>query len=145
MHKLCPTAGCETVVCRAFFPDKQTILSEKEQEKCRSGDYKEVCSVYAEGLKHREERRRKELDMRCPFASNKECGHPDRWQCKGGNPAFRLYPCYSDDGELLNTWENILETCLSGDRSIYVECPHFKTGLEQYGKTVEDVFNPRKL
>lgn len=140
LHKLCPTAGCENYVCRAYFPEKQPLVMKNMLETCKNGDY-EDCLTYVEGKKWRKERRERQLDMHCPFATNNECGKPDHWMCKGRNPPFKLYPVKGEDGELTYTMEQMKQTCLSGDRTVYVECPFFNEGLEQYGKSLEQVFS----
>ena len=161
MYKPCK-AGCKDYVCRAFFPIRQPIIKQDTLPLCMSEDYEEECPQYAAGTLFRDERRRKHLENHCPFASNTVCGHPEEWWCKGGYIPHKLYPAYIEE-----TWwqrhlrealtflhlrqpmetfngkpvmfpkKQLEESCWTGDKVIYMECPAYKDGIksrEEYNR-----------
>lgn len=140
LHKLCPKPNCDNWVCRAYFPERQPTIRDNLLPVCMGENYEKECPNYIAGRDFRERRHLDKLKLHCPFATNNECGKPDNWMCKGRAPPFRLYPAKDEDGVLLNTMEQLKETCLSGKREIYIECPFFKEGLKQYNKTIREVF-----
>jgi len=142
MHKLCK-AGCKDYVCRAFFPLRQPIIKEDTLPLCMSEDYAEECPQHAAGTEFKAERRRKHLENHCPFASNTVCGRPYEWWCKGGQIPFMLTlyetvegkprtPKRDKNGEIIYTRspDDIKDTCLSGDKTIYMKCPHYIAGMK---------------
>lgn len=148
MHKLCGK-GCDNHVCRAFFPEKQPIIQMSSKDVCQGEEYATECLIYSEGVAWREERRLKGLTEKCRFASNTVCGRPWEWWCKGGSYPFILTPYEVKEGTenipvrdadknvkfiSLKTDEgddfDLHKTCLSGDETIYVECPHYKAGMK---------------
>lgn len=150
MHKVCK-AGCDDYVCRAFFPLRQPIIREDMLPLCMSENYAEECPQYAAGTEFRAEKRRKHLETHCPFASNTVCGRPYEWWCKGGYTPFQLTtyemrdgvdygsPKRDENGEIIfiRGPEDIAETCLSGNKEIYMKCPHYIDGMkhrEEYKK-----------
>lgn len=152
MHKLCEV-GCDNHVCRAFFPEKQPIISKLTKDICTSDDYMTECLIYAEGMAYQEEKRRKGRSEKCPFAQNNRCGRPWEWWCKGGQAPFLLtlyeviegtddMPVRDADGNIkfTRTTEDIYETCLSGDAAIYMECPAYKDGvaLQEYVRNIKN-------
>lgn len=142
MHKLCK-AGCDNHVCRAFFPEKQPIINKLSKDTCMGDEYTTECLIYAEGIRFQEEKRLKGRTEKCPFASNTVCSHPWEWWCKGGEYPFLLNPYITKEGkprialrdenneiQFIPQEYDINETCLSGDTSIYIACPHYKVGVE---------------
>jgi len=127
-HKLCKS-GCDKHVCRAFFPERQPHVMKDMEPICESENYAEECQNYAAGTVFKAERRAKQLNEHCRFASNSVCGKPDEWWCKGGVVPFKLYPVKDEQGELVYSKEQLKETCWSGDNTIYEECPRHKEGL----------------
>ena len=154
LRKLCKT-GCDNYQCRAFFPENQPLVLKRDLPMCMSDAHKE-CVRYIEGRQYHEERLRKKLESQCPYASNTICGKPWDWWCKGAVPPFELtipkldekgLPLKDEAGNIIfeRSYEDIKETCLSGDSAIYMECPHYKTGeefkkiwLERKKKTMEN-------
>lgn len=150
MHKRCKT-GCDDYVCRAFFPVRQPHIKKDTLPLCMGEDYAEECLQHIDGALFKAERRRKYLEDHCPFASNTVCGRPYEWWCKGGSTPFQLtlYETYDgtphgtpkrdETGQVLFTrsLEDIAETCLSGDKAVYMKCPHYIDGMlfrEDYKK-----------
>ena len=161
IHKLCK-AGCKDYVCRAFFPLRQPIIKQGTLPLCMGEDYGEECPQYAAGTEFRAERLRKHLETCCPFASNTVCGHPEEWWCKGGYVPHKLYPVYLEETWLQRLWRKTLtflqfrvpaevfnwkpvvfskkeleNTCWTGDRAVYMECPAYKDGVksrEEYNR-----------
>ncbi len=111
-HPTCQ-AGCTKVQCRAHHPVKSPIIMESQKSICKSDEYHE-CMTYMDGVEF-QERRRKE-HKGCPFLTNRECGHPDRYRCDGAVPPFKI-----EGGNL-----KLLDSCLNED---YTECPNYKTGI----------------
>ena len=154
MHKLCKV-GCDNYVCRAFFPERQPIIKKEMMPVCQGENYAEECPQYAVGTDFKAERRRKHLETHCPFASNTVCGRPYEWWCKGGQYPFQLtlyetkegkprIPKRDEHGEIIfiRSPEDLKETCLSGDREVYMNCPHYIEGMkirEEYKKIKESV------
>lgn len=138
LHEEC--GGCRKYVCRAYFPVKQPYVMKDMLPVCRGADYAEECPRYGDAVEWREERRRKSLDVHCPYASNNVCGKPWLWMCKSGVvPYFPLTDVKMDEnGRILRdeegslvfkegqSIEDIRETCLSGDVEIYRGCPHYR-------------------
>lgn len=141
LHKMCK-GGCKEdwYVCRAFFPERQPRIMPSQLSVCQSHEHME-CPQLAAGRAFREERKRKNLEIKCPFASNTVCGKPWLWMCKGRVPPFFLtlyeeddkgLPIRDEDGGIKFTRgiDDIKDTCLSGDPAIYKECPWYKEGTE---------------
>lgn len=142
MHKLCKS-GCDNHVCRAFFPEKQPLIQKGSKDICRGDIYETECLQYEAGVEWREERRIKGLTEKCFFARNTRCGRPWEWWCKGGQTPFLLttyeiregtddIPVRDENGEIrfIKSIDDIKGICLSGDASIYIECPNYKVGME---------------
>jgi len=117
------------------------MIAKNMKYMCQGEEYKIECTQYMEGEKWREEKRLQGLKEKCPFASNTRCGRPWEWWCKGGMYPFLLttyeikpgtddIPVRDRNGgiKFIRGIEDIKETCLSGDPSIYVECPNYKIG-----------------
>ena len=154
MHKLCE-AGCDNHVCRAFFPEKQPIISKLTKDVCTSDDYMTECLVYVAGMAYQEEKRRKGRTEKCPFAQNNRCGRPWEWWCKGGQAPFLLTTFeiiegtddmpIRVDGNIKFTYdeEAVKWACWSGDSAIYMECPAYKAGVAQQ-EFVRNIKNKEK-
>lgn len=139
LRKLCKT-GCDNYQCRAFFPDTQPLVMKKDLPICQSDEHVD-CVRFNEGEVYQEERRLKRLKQQCPYASNTVCGKPWDWWCKGRVPPFELTLPLKDEkgiiqrdenGEILfeRGYEDIKDTCLSGDPEVYEACPYYKQGEE---------------
>ena len=141
MRKLCKS-GCDNYVCRAFFPLKQPLIAPDRREYCQSAEHLD-CEIKKDGLEWREEKRLKELDEHCPFAANTMCGKPWLWMCKGSSMPFVLttyehdpekpmVPKRDADGNILFNYdvEVFQSTCLSGDKTLYPQCPHYQLGMK---------------
>jgi len=142
MHKLCES-GCDNHVCRAFFPEKQPIISKLSKDICTGDEYETECLIYIDGWAYQEEKRRLGRTEKCPFAQNNRCGRPWEWWCKGSNYPFLLttyevregtddMPVRDKEGNIAFTYDEkmVNHTCLSGDVEIYEECPNYKLGME---------------
>jgi len=140
LHKQCPGGGCDKYVCRAFFPERQTVILPNLLPTCQSDEHKTECLQYIEGMKWQKERRQKGLTEKCPFATNNRCGRPWEWRCDAVYP-FLLTPYEiregTDDIPVRDAEGNIKfkpvdydihETCLSGDPEIYTTCPQYIEG-----------------
>jgi hypothetical protein len=105
-------------------------------------EYKEECLQYIEGSRWQEEKKRKGLNEKCPFANNSRCGRHWEWWCKGSDYPFLLttfmvkpntddIPMRDEYGEIMftRTVDDIKDTCFSGDIEIYEECPNYKRGM----------------
>ena len=156
MHKLCKS-GCDNHVCRAFFPEKQPLIDPKSKDICLGDEYETECLQYVDGVKWRKERFLKGLTEKCFFARNQRCGRPWEWWCKStGSYPHLLTPYEIKEGtndiaardengdiKFLKVEYDINETCLSGDKAIYEECPIYKAGMEQreYAKSLKNEEN----
>ena len=87
LRKRCKS-GCDNYVCRAFFPEKQPLIMDRDVPMCQSGG--EDCVLRIEGRIYQKEKREKKHKIHCPFASNTICGKPWEWWCKGRVPPFPL-------------------------------------------------------
>ena len=141
LRKLCKT-GCDNYQCRAFFPENQPLVSARDLPMCQSMEHRD-CVRFKEGRAYHERRLEKKLGKQCKYASNTICGKPWDWWCKGGVPPFELtvpqldekgVPLRDYDGSILfmegHSYDDIKDICLSGDKEIYENCPHYQTGEE---------------
>lgn len=139
LRKLCK-AGCDNYSCRAFFPEKQPMVAKRDLPMCQSDEHAE-CLQWSAGRAYHEERRKKNLDLHCAFASNTRCGKPWHWMCKGGVPPFELtipvlgahnLPKRNPDGSIMLTQgvKDLLDSCFSGKAEVYEGCPHFQRGVK---------------
>ena len=152
-HKLC--GKCRKNVCRAYFPERQPYVDAVTQNICEDDNYAEECLIYPEAVKWREERRRLSLEVHCPFASNTVCGKPWLWLCMAGPGYHPLTEVETGahetvvlrDGEVVyklgKSPHDLRETCLSGQKTVYVECPNYKRGM-QIRETVNQVKKQRE-
>ena len=158
VHKSC-AKDCDNYTCRAFFPLKQPWIARYDLDFCLSGLHVE-CMRRDEALEWREEKRLNDLDVKCPFAHNTVCGKPWLWMCKGSDYPFiltpfepvndvnPLHPKRDENGDIIFTydpekftWKDVEETCLSGNREIYMKCPNYILGIqeqERYARMKED-------
>ena len=140
MHKDCK-ADCNNHECRAFFPEKQPLIDPKSKDICLGDEYETECLQYMGGVQWREERHKKGLTEKCPFATNNRCGRSWEWRCDAEYP-FALNPYEIREGTadipvrgedknpiFLKVNYDINETCLSGNPKIYTICPHYKAGV----------------
>ena len=141
MHKNCGK-DCDNHECRAFFPERQPLISKLTKDICTSDDYATECLIYEEGRQWREAKRLAGLKEKCPFATNNRCGRSWEWRCDAVYP-FKLNPYEVREGtdditvrdadkniKFLPVDYDIHETCLSGDPEIYTTCPVYKDGVE---------------
>ena len=160
MHKNCGK-DCDNHECRAFFPERQPIISKLTKDICTSDDYDTECLHYIEGTKWREEKRLQGLKEKCPFATNNVCGRSWSWRCDAVYP-FKLNPYEiregTDDIPVRDEDRNIKfiplktdegedfdlhATCLSGDPEIYMPCPIYKDGVK-HREYVEELKSKEK-
>ena len=142
MHKTCES-DCDNHVCRAFFPIKQPLIDPKSKDICYADDHQTECLQYEAAIEWREEKRIRGMTEKCRFATNTRCGRPWEWWCKGSDYPFLLttyetkegkddIPERNADGSIKFNYdkEMVENACLSGDPSIYEQCPNFKRGVE---------------